>query len=116
MVTLIHFEPRFGRLPVQFLLSGNKKVVILDEFDYSNAQSIQPALRGAIEEFANNCRFIITCNYKNRIISPIHSRCTNIEFSIPSEERPTLASQFMERVKYILETENIPYEMLFLHS
>ena len=91
-------------------LSGNTKVVILDEFDYSNAQSIQPALRGAIEEFAKNCRFIITCNYKNRIISPIHSRCTNIEFSIPSEERPTLASQFMERVKYILETENIPYE------
>ena len=91
-------------------LSGNKKVVILDEFDYSNAQSIQPALRGAIEEFANNCRFIITCNYKNRIISPIHSRCTNIEFTIPSEERPTLAGQFMERVRYILETENIPYE------
>ena len=91
-------------------LSGNKKVVILDEFDYSNAQSIQPALRGAIEEFANNCRFIITCNYKNRIISPIHSRCTNIEFTIPSEERPTLAGEFMERVRYILNAENIPYE------
>jgi DNA polymerase III delta prime subunit len=91
-------------------ISGNKKVVILDEFDYSNAQSIQPALRGAIEEFANNCRFIITCNYKNRIISPIHSRCTNIEFAIPSEEKPTLAGQFMERVKYILQSENIPYE------
>ena len=55
-------------------ISGGKKIVILDEFDYSNAQSIQPALRGAIEEFADNCRFIITCNYKNRIISPIHSR------------------------------------------
>tara|TARA_R100001082_G_C4351316_1_gene154674 strand:+ start:149 stop:1081 length:933 start_codon:yes stop_codon:yes gene_type:complete len=91
-------------------ISGGKKIVILDEFDYSNAQSIQPALRGAIEEFADNCRFIITCNYKNRIISPIHSRCTNIEFSIPSEERPALASQFMERVKHILDTENIPYE------
>jgi DNA polymerase III delta prime subunit len=91
-------------------ISGGKKIVILDEFDYSNAQSIQPALRGAIEEFANNCRFIITCNYKNRIISPIHSRCTNIEFSIPSEEKPTLAGQFMERVRYILDSENIPYE------
>ena len=91
-------------------ISGNKKVVILDEFDYSNAQSIQPALRGAIEEFADNCRFIITCNYKNRIISPIHSRCTNIEFIIPSEERPTLAAQFMERVKNILNIEGIPYE------
>ena len=91
-------------------ISGNKKVVILDEFDYSNANSIQPALRGAIEEFANNCRFIITCNYKNRIISPIHSRCTNIEFSIPSEEKPSLAGQFMQRVKTILDKEAIPYE------
>ena len=91
-------------------ISGNKKVVILDEFDYSNANSIQPALRGAIEEFADNCRFIITCNYKNRIISPIHSRCTNIEFTIPSEEKPTLAGQFMQRVKTILEKEAIPYE------
>jgi len=90
--------------------SDNKKVVILDEFDYSNAQSIQPALRGAIEEFASNCRFIITCNYKNRIISPIHSRCTNIEFIIPSDEKPTLAAQFMERVQYILNEEGIRYE------
>ena len=91
-------------------ISGNKKVVILDEFDYSNANSIQPALRGAIEEFADNCRFIITCNYKNRIISPIHSRCTNIEFTIPSEEKPALAGQFMQRVKTILDNEGIPYE------
>jgi len=91
-------------------ISGNKKVVILDEFDYSNVNSIQPALRGAIEEFADNCRFIITCNYKNRIISPIHSRCTNIEFAIPSEEKPSLAGQFMQRVKTILDKEAIPYE------
>ena len=91
-------------------ISGNKKVVILDEFDYSNANSIQPALRGAIEEFADNCRLIITCNYKNRIISPIHSRCTNIEFAIPSEEKPSLAGQFMQRVKTILDKEAIPYE------
>tara|TARA_R110000824_G_scaffold316132_8_gene503303 strand:- start:3846 stop:4778 length:933 start_codon:yes stop_codon:yes gene_type:complete len=95
-------------------ISGNKKVVILDEFDYSNAQSIQPALRGAIEEFADNCRFIITCNYKNRIISPIHSRCTNIEFIIPSEEKPMLAAKFMERVQLILNKEGIPYEDLIL--
>jgi DNA polymerase III delta prime subunit len=67
-------------------LNGGKKIVILDEFDYSNAQSIQPALRGAIEEFSKNCRFIITCNYKNRIISPIHSRFTNIEFKIPAKK------------------------------
>ncbi|MFN9899466.1 MAG: AAA family ATPase, partial [bacterium] len=67
--------------------SGVKKVVILDEFDYSNANSIQPALRGAIEEFANNCRFIITCNYKSRIIEPIHSRCTCIDFTVSQEEK-----------------------------
>ena len=91
-------------------LNGNKKVVILDEFDYSNANSIQPALRGAIEEFANNCRFIITCNYKNRIIAPIHSRCTNIEFTIPSNEKPGMAKKFLDRLKFILDNEGIKYE------
>ena len=91
-------------------LDGNKKVCILDEFDYSNAQSIQPALRGAIEEFAHNCRFILTCNYKNRIIKPIHSRCTNIEFGIPSTEKPQLASKFLERAKMILDQENVSYD------
>jgi DNA polymerase III delta prime subunit len=91
-------------------LSSAKKVVILDEFDYSNAQSIQPALRGAIEEFSKNCRFIITCNYKNRIIKPIHSRCTGVEFSIPVDEKPKLASTFLERIKYILDEEEVSYE------
>ena len=91
-------------------LSGNKKVVILDEFDYSNAQSTQPALRGFIEEFSNNCRFILTCNYKNRIISPIHSRCTCIDFKIPNGEKPQLASGILERIKMILDTENVKYE------
>jgi len=84
--------------------------VILDEFDYSNAQSIQPALRGAIEEFAKNCRFIITCNYKNRIISPIHSRFTNIDFTIPSEEKAGIAMKILQRMEYILKEENIEYE------
>ena len=91
-------------------LDGGKKVCILDEFDYSNAQSIQPALRGAIEEFADNCRFILTCNYKNRIIKPIHSRCTNIEFKIPSREKPNLAGKLLQRIKKILELEGIKYE------
>ena len=89
-------------------LSGAKKIVILDEFDYSNAQSTQPALRGFIEEFSNNCRFILTCNFKNRIIEPLHSRCTTINFSVPKKEKPKMASQFMDRVKYILE--GVPYE------
>ena len=91
-------------------ISGNKKVVILDEFDYSNAQSTQPALRGFIEEFSDNCRFILTCNFKNRIIEPIHSRCTVVNFLIPNKEKPKLAMGFMERVKYILDEEGIPYE------
>ena len=91
-------------------LSGAKKIVILDEFDYSNAQSTQPALRGFIEEFSNNCRFILTCNFKNRIIEPLHSRCTNVNFSVPKKEKPKLASQFMDRVKYVLDNEGVPYE------
>ena len=95
-------------------LNGHQKVVILDEFDYSNANSIQPALRGAIEEFANNCRFILTCNYKNRIIAPIHSRCTNIEFNIPSSEKPFLAKSIMDRIKFILDKESIPFEDVVL--
>jgi len=91
-------------------LTGNKKVVILDEFDYSNAQSIQPALRGAIEEFAGSCRFILTCNYKNRIIQPLHSRCTTIEFKIPNNEKPALALKILGRVQSILDNEGVPYE------
>ena len=91
-------------------LAGGKKVVILDEFDYSNAQSTQPALRGFIEEFAANCRFILTCNFKNRIIEPLHSRCTTIEFSIPAKEKPKLAGQFIDRVKGILQEEQIKYD------
>jgi len=89
---------------------NTRKVVILDEFDYSNAQSIQPALRGAIEEFSNNCRFIITCNYKNRIIEPIHSRCTCIDFNIPTDEKPHIAAQLMNRCSHILDTEGISYD------
>jgi DNA polymerase III delta prime subunit len=91
-------------------LRDTMKVVILDEFDYSNAQSFQPALRGAIEEFSSTCRFILTCNYKNRIIQPLHSRCTNIDFNIPNGERAKLAAGFMERVIYILDNEEIPYK------
>lgn len=90
-------------------ISGGKKIVILDEFDYANAQSMQPALRGFIEEFSNNCRFILTCNFKNRIIEPIHSRCTSIEFNIPNKSKPKLASEFLERCRFILEEEGINY-------
>jgi len=92
------------------LEGDKKKVVILDEFDYSNANSIQPALRGAIEEFANNCRFILTCNYKSRIIEPIHSRCTCIDFVIPSGEKPTIAAKMMERCSFILNQEGVKFD------
>lgn len=90
--------------------SGGAKVVILDEFDYSNPQSMQPALRGFMEEFSKNCRFILTCNYKNRIIQPLHSRCTVIDFKIPASEKPKLAKQMLKRVCAILDAEEIEYE------
>ncbi|MDP6132981.1 MAG: AAA family ATPase [Candidatus Marinimicrobia bacterium] len=90
-------------------LQGGKKVVILDEADYLNPQSTQPALRGFIEEFHNNCRFIFTCNFKNRIIEPLHSRCAVIEFKI-NGNKAHLAAQFMGRVEKILKTENIGFE------
>lgn len=90
-------------------LQGGYKVVILDEADYLNPQSTQPALRGFIEEFSNNCRFILTCNFKNRIIEPLHSRCGVYDFSLSGKEKAELAGQFMKRVKKILANENVEY-------
>ena len=90
-------------------LGGGNKVVILDEADYLNPQSTQPALRGFIEEFHKNCRFIFTCNFKNRLIAPLHSRCTVIDFKIPPKERPRLASVFMARLMMILDNEGVKY-------
>ena len=91
-------------------LAGGHKVVILDEADYLNPQSVQPALRFYIEEFSDNCRFILTCNFKNRLIEPIHSRCSNIDFTIPKGEKPAIASQFFNRIKSILANESITYD------
>ncbi len=91
-------------------LQGGTKVVILDEADYLNPQSTQPALRGFIEEFSNNCRFIMTCNFKNRIIEPLHSRCSIVDFSIPKGDRERLASVFMSRCMQILDDEGVKYE------
>lgn len=91
-------------------LTGNKKAVILDEFDYSNPLSMQPALRGFIEEFANNCRFIMTCNFKNRIIDPLKSRCTNIDFKFNKGDKSKISGKFLTRLKFILDKENIQYE------
>ena len=91
-------------------LSGGKKVVILDEADYLNPQSTQPALRGFVEEFHKNCRFILTCNFKNRIIEPLHSRFSNIEFKVNPKDKPKLASRLFERAVYILKEQNVSYE------
>jgi len=89
--------------------TGKTKVVILDEADYLNPNSTQPALRAFIEEFSANCRFIFTCNFKNRIIAPLHSRCAVVEFKLTKEDKPKIASRFMKRVKFILENENVEY-------
>jgi replication factor C small subunit len=91
-------------------LSGGRKVIIIDEADYLNPNSTQPALRGAIEEFAVNCSFIFTCNYKNRIIEPLHSRCSVVEFKIQNGQKAKMATQFFKRVENILRNENVEFD------
>ena len=91
-------------------LQGGFKVVILDEADYLNPQSTQPALRGFIEEFSNNCRFILTCNFKNRIIEPLHSRCGVYEFNTSKKSMVELCQSFMARCKTILDNEKIEHD------
>jgi len=91
-------------------LHGGRKYLILDEADYLNAQSTQPALRGFIEEFHKNCGFILTCNYKNRLIPPLHSRCSVVDFTIKKSEKKELAEQFFKKVMNILVVEDIKFE------
>tara|TARA_Y100000389_G_scaffold142717_1_gene140791 strand:+ start:1447 stop:2388 length:942 start_codon:yes stop_codon:yes gene_type:complete len=95
-------------------LAGGPKVVILDEADYISADSVQPALRNFIEEFSSNCRFIFTCNYKNRIIPPLHSRTTVIDFTMTPDDKQRLASIFLTRLMEICDTENIKYDQKVL--
>ena len=90
-------------------LEGGRKYIILDEADYLNPQSTQPALRGFMEEFHKNCGFILTCNYKNRLIDPLQSRCSNIDFTIRNGERVKLADKFYKRVLDILKDEKIKF-------
>ena len=89
---------------------ANHKVVIIDEADYMNADSVQPALRNFIETFYNNCRFIFTCNYKNKIIPALHSRCTVIDFAIKNGQKVKTATAFMERMSNLLTDENIEFD------
>ena len=95
-------------------LNGGKKVIIIDEADYLNPNSTQPAMRAAMEEFAHNCTFIMTCNYKNRIIEPLHSRCAVIEFKLRKEDKPKMAAGFMKRAAEILAAEKIPFDKAVL--
>ena len=90
--------------------TGGRKYIILDEADYLNPQSTQPALRNFMEEFSANCGFILTCNFLNRIISPLHSRCSVVHFKIDAKDKVKLATQFMKRVTNILQTEKIEFE------
>ena len=91
-------------------LHGGRKYLILDEADYLNPQSTQPALRGFIEEFHKNCGFILTCNYKNRLIPPLHSRCSVVDFTVPKSEKKELAEQFFRRVMNVLVVEEVKFE------
>ena len=90
--------------------SGGRKYVILDEADYLNPNSTQPALRNAIEEFAGNCSFIFTCNFKNRIIDPLHSRCAVIDFQLKNNEKSQMAAQFFKRIQQVLQSENVEFD------
>ena len=90
--------------------TGGRKYVILDEADYLNANSTQPALRNFMEEYSKNCGFILTCNFKNRIIEPLQSRCSVIEFNIPNDEKINMAQQFYKRVCHILKQEGVEYD------
>lgn len=92
-------------------LQGGYKVVILDEADYLNPQSTQPALRGFIEEFSNNCRFILTCNFKNRIIEPLHSRCGVYEFNTTKKDMVSLCESMLSRTSVILKEENVEHNV-----
>ena len=104
--TLRHDISRFAS---SVSLTGGRKYVILDEADYLT-QHTQPALRNFMEEYSKNCGFILTCNFKDKIIAPLHSRCSVIDFKIGKSDMPLLAGQFLKRVNNILEIENVPYE------
>jgi DNA polymerase III delta prime subunit len=91
-------------------MSGGRKYVIIDEADYLNANSTQPALRNFMEEYSKNCGFIMTCNFKNKIIDPLQSRCSVIDFKIAKKDLPDLAKQFLKRICAILDKENVEYD------
>jgi len=104
------FRTKIKNYASSMSLAGGRKVIIIDEADYLNPNSTQPALRNAIEEFAGNCSFIFTCNYKNRIIEPLHSRCAVVDFALKNNEKAEMAKQFMQRIEYVLNIEKVEFE------
>lgn len=96
-------------------LTGGRKVIILDEADYLTPEA-QAGLRGAIEEFSENCTFIFTCNFKSRLIDALHSRCSVIDFSLKNEEKPKMAMQMFKRLCQILTDEDIQYDKSVLQQ
>ena len=94
---------------VSLYSESKHKIIIVDEAD-NTTPDVQLLLRATIEEFQRNCRFIFTCNYKNKIISPLHSRCSVVEFSLKGKEKQSMAANFFNRVKEILGNENVDYE------
>ena len=104
------FRTKIKNFASSMSLAGGRKVIIIDEADYLNPNSTQPALRNAIEEFAGNCSFIFTCNFKNRIIDPLHSRCAVIDFQLKNNEKSQMAAQFFKRIQQVLQSENVEYD------
>lgn len=104
------FRTKIKHYASSMSLGGGRKIILIDECEYMNPNSSQPALRHAIEEFSTNCTFIFTCNYKSRIIEPLHSRCAVIDFTLQNGEKKKMATAFFRRVQTILQAESIPYE------
>lgn len=104
------FRTKIKHYASSMSLGGGRKIILIDEADYLNPNSIQPALRNAIEEFSTNCTFIFTCNYKSRIIEPLHSRCAVIDFTLRNGEKQKMAAAFFKRVQTILKSETIAYD------
>jgi DNA polymerase III delta prime subunit len=104
------FRTKIKNYASSMSLAGGRKVIIIDEADYLNPNSTQPALRNAIEEFAGNCSFIFTCNYKNRIIEPLHSRCAVVDFALKNGEKAKMASAFFKRIQSVLQSESVDFD------
>ena len=104
------FRTKIKNFASTISFTGGRKVIIIDEADYLNPNSTQPALRNAMEEFAENCSFIFTCNFKNRIIDPLHSRCSVVDFTLRNEEKVQMAGLFFKRITNILTQENVEFD------